>query len=329
MRPERDFGQYPPEASLFRASELVGSSRIEAELFASQAEVVLFSGIGKEDPKIPDRLPEANQTAEPTRTKPSGDWEPFSTNTEPDQKFINLYGGNYAEDMELNRRKVEQLISVSALQGVVVLESLSQARRRAIDINPDGSVTSKKRLFWGEKPEDKENPYHKITSIPEGWKIEICDQRIRDELSEKHSGEQLRKEFAESFNRHLREGIWEGVWNEKIKGQKDPFFRTKIITSLMFPAISTSLSASGGFTIYDLYSILPVLVGYAAINFSSRFQDKDLERLRQFIRTPKIGRNLESFYEYFMPRVEIDRVLRGFAFANLKGRNLIRVRENE
>ncbi len=60
------------------------------------------------------------------------------------------------------------------------------------------------------------------------------------------------------------------------------------------------------------------LLAYPLTNFITM----TLEPLRSI----GLNRNLTSLYERFMPLVEIDRVLRGFAFVNLKGRNLVRLR---
>lgn len=37
-------------------------------------------------------------------------------------------------------------------------------------------------------------------------------------------------------------------------------------------------------------------------------------------------KSLQEIYEYLMPQVEIDRYLRGLAYLNLKGRNLVRLK---
>ncbi len=147
MRLERSLGQHSPEVSPFLIREPIRLTT-EFKPFVPSAEVILFSKIDKKkDIETPDQAPEINQTDDLVPAPVNVDWEPFSKDSEPDQKFINLYGGNYYQDMELNRKRAEQLIRVSALQGVVTLQSLSTSRRRGIDINPDGSVTSKKKLF--------------------------------------------------------------------------------------------------------------------------------------------------------------------------------------
>lgn len=316
MRLERSFGPHSPDAVLFKVSESARAQNNNLEQAITPREIILFSRVDKEkDTEAPDQTPEINQTTEPMETKPNGDWEPFSQRPIRVNRFFNLYDGNYAQDMEINRERVEQAIKVAGLEGDIVLTSLSYSRTRSLEANPDGSVAAKRGLLWGEKPEDAENPYHRATPIPEGWRIEICDQKIRDELSEKYSGEKLQKKFVAKFNQNLRAGIWEALWKEKLTAKKDSNSAFKLRVSLLYPAVAAGLSALGGFTLRDLYVIGFVLLAYGVNNYLSFFVDDGRYR-----------RSLRSFYEYFMPPVEIDRIIRGLAFVNLKGRNLVRLR---
>lgn len=102
-----------------------------------------------------------NRRFQPQLTKPKG-FEPF-VNPEGEQGsqlFVNEYGGNYAQNMELNRHAIEKTLRLAHLDGQIFLTSFSPSRNRSIDANPDGSVSSKKSVFWGEKIEkDEANPY--------------------------------------------------------------------------------------------------------------------------------------------------------------------------
>lgn len=240
-------------------------------------------------------------------------WEPFNSEPESAQRFINLYGGNFAQDMKLNRKNTERLIRVAALEGNIILTSLSPSRTRSIDINPDGSTTAKRRLFWDENPDDKENPYHRVTSIPEGWRVEICDQRIRDELAEKFAGEKLQKKFVAKFNQHLRAGLWQVLWKEKLTTRKNPYFAGKVFHSLLYPAIFAGWSLIGGLKLPDLVGVGFVFIAYGIHNCLTYLDDA------------RMRRSLRSFYEYFMPVIEVDRVARARVYLNLKGRNLVRL----
>lgn len=55
-------------------------------------------------------------------------WESFTKEPEPNQRFINLYNGPYATQMELARAKIEQLLNVAAIDGNVVLTMMPTSR---------------------------------------------------------------------------------------------------------------------------------------------------------------------------------------------------------
>lgn len=316
MRLERSFESHSPEVVSFRAPESIRTAS-ELDQFVAPGEVVLFSRIdGKKGLETPDQAPEINQTVEPIKTKLNSDWEPFNAEPHhPSQNFVNLYSGLFSTQMELNRKNAERLIQVAALEGNIILTSLLMSRTRSAEVNPDGTATGKRRLFWDENPDDAENPYHRVTPIPEGWRIEICDQRIRDELSEKYSGEKLQKKFAAKFNEYLRTGIQQAVLGEKLTTRTDLYFGRKLVTSLGYPTVIAGWSAFGGLTPGDLDGIGILLLVYGMNNALPYFDNNE-----------RVHRSLRSFYEYFMPEIEIDRVLRGIAFVNLKGRNLVRLR---
>ncbi len=318
MRLERSFEPHSPDTPSFSNRGLIRSAA-ELKTFDLSTEVILFSKIDeKKDTETPDQAPEINQTNDLSRAPVNGDWEPISQEPTENNRFLNFYHGNYAQDMEINRKRVEQAIKVAGLEGNVVLTSLSYSRTRSIEANPDGSVASKRGLLWGEKPEDVENPYHRITSIPEGWRVEICDQRIMDELSEKYSAEALKKKTVESINRYLRAGMREAVRREKFTTEKDSHLGVKVISSLAFPAFVVGLSASTGLELKlaDLYGIGAVFLAYWLFNSSMHVSGDEI-------------RSFQSVYEYFMPSVEVDRFLRGWAYLNLKGRNLVRLHKDE
>lgn len=217
-------------------------------------------------------------------------------------------------------------LKVAGLGGNVVLTSFSYSRTRSIEANPDGSVAAKRRLFWGEKPEDVENPYHRVTSIPEGWRIEICDQKIRDELSEKYSGEKLQKKFVAKFNQHLRAGLWQAVWKEKLSFAQDNLRPIKAVVSF-FPLMAESIRfiINGDLGSHTLpIDIAMEVIGYfmiynVGLNIATIIYDN-------IYYSNVSKRNLTSFYETFMPLLEVDRAARAFCYLNLKGRNLVRLR---
>jgi len=244
-------------------------------------------------------------------------FEPFLTDPQPDtQRFINIYGGNYSQQMELNRLSVEELMRVGAYKGQIILTSLPPLRKRSLDINADGSATAKRRLFWGEKVEDEETirPYQ-VLPIPQGWRVEINDQEILDDLTRQESRKPLEKRFVAEFNRNLRSALFEILRKEKT-GNRDTMFKLRIFATFLplvavFPVLSDGLTADD-----TLWIIGSCVSNYVFVNMLGIFSHNN----------PTVNfRNLESPYEIFMPQLEIDRWARGAAYLTLKGRNLARL----
>ena len=244
-------------------------------------------------------------------------FEPFLTEPQPDnQRFINMYGGNYSQHMELNRLRAEELMRVGAFNGQIVLTSSSSLRRTSPDVNPDGSVTAKRGLFWGEQVQEEETarPYQ-VLPIPQGWRVEIRDQEILDYLAREQSTKPLDKRFVVQFNRNLRSAFFEILKKEKI-GDRDPDFKWKIFLTLP-PSIILSISVADGLTVEESFWITVfTALFYSNINLFGK--DRLNSRAHTF-------RNLESPYEFFMPPVEFDRWVRGAAYLTLKARNLVRL----
>ena len=321
MRPERSFGPHSPDVPSFLIREPIRST-IEFKPLVVPNEIILFSKIdGKKDTETSGQTPGINQDVKPIKTSVNGDWEPFNLEPHQSQNFVNLYSGLFSQQMELNRRNAERLLQVAGIEGKVIIDDLPMDRSRSIaGVNSDGSVTARKRLFWGEKIQDEDKSHSLVKSVPEGWRIEIPGQDIMDELLRKESKVPLGKRFASRFNQSLRTAMGGVIVREKLTAEKDPYFVRRLVESLIFPALSVYLSSSDGFTLYALDNgIRFILLMYGAMNCGSRVFGA--ERM--------IQRSLRSFYEYLMPMIEIDRVLRGLAFANLKGRNLVRLRPDE
>lgn len=315
MRLERCFGQYSPEVVSFRAPEPIRISS-EVEQFVTAREIVLFSRVDKKiDTETSGQAPEINQADDLARVPVNGDWEPFNTESHSSQNFINLYGGSFSQQMELNRKNAERLIQVAGIEGKVIIADLPMNRSRSIaGVNSDGSVTGRRRLFWGERIGDEEKPQSLVKPIPQGWRIQIPGQEILQDLARQESKKPLDKRFVDRFNLQLRQALGEIIIREKLTAEKKPYFVNKLISSLLYPTIFASWSAFGGFTLRDLGGIGFVLLAYGMSNFLAYFEDNK-----------RFARSLHSFYEHFMPPIEIDRVLRGLTFVNFTGRNLVRL----
>lgn len=211
MTGERDFIENTFESP----TEEISPRSVESGLFKSVLESNFSNEIEREQLiwlTSEDQEPEPSDVTPSPKTAKDGPWEPFLN--EPDsenQRFIVTYSGPYAQRLEINRKNAERLMEVAALDGKIVVTDLVPERGRSISgVNPDGSVSAKRRLFWGERfptSVDEESKYSRITLIPEGWRVEIAGQKILEDLIERKSNKQLDRRFVIGFNGELKSAI--------------------------------------------------------------------------------------------------------------------------
>jgi hypothetical protein len=221
--------------------------------------------------------------------------------------------------MDLNIKNANRMVDVAALGEKVILTNIPALRSRSIDVNPDGSITSKKGLLWGQKitEPESEKPYQ-ISPIPEGWRIEICDQMITNELMSKESRKPLNKRYVDRFNQVLRSALSETVFKDKFTTASDKGNTIKLLIEGAMVSLIGTYTAFYGYQFFELSSIS---FYYLQLNLVRNFIGKSISTRNPFFPL----RTLNSFYEYFMPPVEVDRALRGYLFINLKGRNLVQL----
>lgn len=267
-------------------------------------------GLGKETEKDS----KAKKPQKPQKLKLDG-FEPF-VNPKPTNTllFVNGYNGNFAQNMELNRKAVERALRIAHLDGQVVLTSLVSSRKTSVDANPDGTVTAKRALFVGEEIEREEKavPYYKVVNIPQGWRIEINDKRIREELMEKEGlgAREVQKAFIRRFNGLVKKGIKDCIVKEKLSSVKDKQNRVKKVLSLWIPSFSVFLA-----TLINDWGSIPTAIlfghlGYNMINSA-------------YSRQSPLRRKIDYPWEMVLPPVEIDKVLETLAYLSIKGRRLI------
>lgn len=263
--------------------------------------------------------------------------DPGDPSKPPQQKegelFVNFYGGNYAQKMELNRKGVERALQIAHLDGQVFLTTFVPSRQRSAGIQGN-ELAARRNLFVGEKIEARENPLYRVVSVPQGWRIEVNDTRITEELTEKKlAGKKLQNAFINRFNTLLKKGFRECVWQEKLSDEKDKYFRRKLFWSGVNAAIPTS-----GFIMNPSATELHWFLGgifimNGAVNTLAYLTDqkpKITEDVRQKNnpnfkpRSFSQYRNIDNPLEVVMPFVEIDKVARTFAYLSRKGRKLVR-----
>lgn len=263
---------------------------------------------------------ERREEENPQKQKTSG-FEPFINDGENGKRnlLVNLYGGNFAQKMELNRKAVERVLKIAHLEGQVFLSSLSPNRHRSIEANPDGSVSGKGSLMLGEKIEDKkDNPLYKIAPILQGWRIEINDQKLTEELTEKEklTGKELQRVFVKRFNEILRKSLKDCVSKEKLSSIKDKSYGVKLFFSILYDIYPSSTLIVSHRPLDFAYTIGAIAMTHAFLNILCL----GLIRLRVATRR----RNIDHPLEMFMPQVEVDKVARAFAYLQVKGRRLVR-----
>ena len=249
-----------------------------------------------------------------TETPKQDGFEPFvDPETQEGRLFVNGYNGNFAQRMELNRKGVERVLEIAHLDGTVILTSLIAPRKSS---EAQGNeLAAKRNLFFGDKIQDenRENPSHRVISIPEGWRIEINDTRILEELKNRNlTGEKLQTEFIKHFNARLNQGMWECIWKEKFSSVKDIGFTRKLYSSTILLALPpVSIVTLGGINFLPLVIFIPVSLGF-------------IGTVNGFVNSGNRFRKLDAPWEYFMPMVEIDKVARSAVFLTFKGRTLVK-----
>ena len=253
--------------------------------------------------------------------KPHG-FEPFvdkeSQEPQQDYIFVNNYGGDWSQKMELNRRAVERVLGIAHLNGKVFLSTLAPSRSRA---EAQGNELAAKRFLIFEKKTQKpeeENPYKRVVSVPEGWRIEINDRRLTEELMEKRlGGERLQKAFIGKFNGLVREGIRECVLREKLTSEKDESFKVKFILDLFYLCFPSSVLRYGISDFSIAFSIGGPFITWGVVNGLSHKSEA---------RSP-FHRHLDHPWDYFIPLVQVDKVGRTYTYLLPvigKGRTLVR-----
>lgn len=175
--------------------------------------------------------------------KTESKWE-LMVDSQPSEQFVCTYGGPFAQRMLLDRGQIEKFLSIAALDGRVLLQESKVRRPQAIPkgINPDGSVTGRGSLRWGQKIYDNgggktQNPYFQVEPDDAGWVISVNGGLIMDGLMEKGNltARDVEKETVKKINYYSRVGLREVVLKEKLTPIKDPYLPGRIYwTGLTF-----------------------------------------------------------------------------------------------
>lgn len=148
------------------------------------------------------------------------------------------YSGAYAQYLEINKPLVERFLEISALDGRVLLaESRFKKPQHPPDINPDGSVTRKGGLRWGERPnlEPKEpgNLYYQVKRDSQGYAIALNGDLITEDLLKKPdaNARDITEQFARRFDGYFMKGLREILWRDKFTLESDPLLIGRVVGS--------------------------------------------------------------------------------------------------
>lgn len=249
--------------------------------------------------------------------------------------FVNAYRGHYFQNMEFNRRVVERTLRLAHLDSQVFLTSLPLSKSRSLDgVNSDGSTPVKKFLIWGEKlDEEKDNPYYRVRSIPQGWKIEINDQRIMEELLNKRiDPEKSQRQFIKKFNNLTTISLVDCIVKEKLSSIKDLNFRNKLFWSLFGPlfqfSFQVAISTTDSNIKHVIYATVATSIANAVNNYINQQRAQFIAKAFRGSYGIKIDvhgyRKLDHTWEYILPMVEIDKVIESWFYLNVAGQKLVR-----
>lgn len=287
------------------------------------------------------------------RTEQKG-WEPI-LESQPSDKFICNYGGQFAQQLGINRPVIERFLSIAALGGSVVLADSKFRRPRAYpDINPDGSVTSKGVLRFGEKihlPNREPKEKYQIDLENGGFRVAINGDLILEDLTKDGTKpvRGMEDQFSREFNYLLRVGLKEALLKDKLTFQSDPVLTGRMLGTFFlgngwFRFITNS--ADGRIDIDPIVGLMfyMTIIGFCNFVFKEELDLMTDNFRRNFNINPShplgIARLLYTFACYgrrsvnnvfeglFAPPFEIDRLALAYGYLDyqmLRGNPIVRV----
>lgn len=169
--------------------------------------------------------------------RPKNGWEPI-LESPPSDLFVCNYGGPFAQQLELNRGAIGRFLRIAALDGRVLLtEDKYRPPQLTPDLNPDGSITGRGSLRWGEKPQvekRKGSNYYLVKMDPKGWTVSINGGLIMEELVEnnKDGAGKIGSQFARRFNGYFRDCLRTSLLKDKLTWEGDPIVLGRILGSV-------------------------------------------------------------------------------------------------
>lgn len=271
-------------------------------------------------------------------------WEPI-LESQSSERFVCNYGGQFAQHLELNRPAIERFLTLASLEDPVLFTESRHKRPRAVpDVNPDGSITSKGVLRWGEKPtleERKFNEYFQVVHDKDNWVIAVNGDLILKDLTKDGTKpvRETEKQFGNQFNHLLRVGLKEALLKDKCTLDEDPGLIMRIIGSCVI--LSNYYLAIAQPSLFGSFSAVGQLGAVCIDNFLLKDGlDQAFKKAKKFnLRLSEAfkptnfyhRRSVNNIIEGISIPFEIDRLALAYGYLDyqmLRGNPLVRVTSN-
>lgn len=245
----------------------------------------------------------------------------------PTDEFVCTYGGNFAEALEIDVHQVNKFLDIASLDGRVLFQESKVRRPQPVPegINPDGSVTGRGSLRWGQKIEGyvenkKQNPYFQVEPDEAGWVISVNGGLIQEDLTKRGlGGREMIRPFASKFNYYTSVGLREALLKDKFTTSGDPKLRGRLVGTLFYIWIATP-GPGIGWNVLSWSTLASLLF---LDNYLFHLENED--EFRKLKRSGNQGRifpwnrrTVKNRLEIFAPPLELDRTMLAYGYLDWK-----------
>lgn len=264
----------------------------------------------------------------PEKRAPEVSFEPFNSPQNEANYFQNNYNGNFSDRLSLNRVAVERFCELADFEGEIHLSTTSRMRGSSYQSLGETAIIVDKGLT---KPKEKsDNPYCKVTSIPQGWLIAINDQEITKAILEKKSQNPVEDQFVSFFNNCLRQGLSEASTRELASGEKRPAFKKSLAITAYYPLAITTILADNVHNLGDGL-IIGGLIGLLTLNGWGMYTGlSELVYLKTGIKQTMRDRDMvldnlkDALKTLTRPPMPVDNLIASNVYLETKGRTLVK-----
>lgn len=255
----------------------------------------------------------------------------------PSDKFVCTYGGPFAQNLLLDRPQVDRFLAITALDGRVLLQESKVRRPKVVPdgINPDGSVTARRSLTWGEKVEVEDskrvNPYFQVEPDQAGWVISVNGGLLLDDLMKdgKTSAREATGKFAKRFDYYTRVGLKEALLKDKLTTAKDKYilgrgavsgmWTVNMVGEVIFFGDDLRQVAQGEAFMLSIIGLSNTFLKRLFLQMESAASTaNEHEQVEFFAKFQPFRRNVKNAIEAFGFPVEFDRAILAYSYLDWK-----------